>query len=68
MLPQKNLSCRAYIILNLKINFRVEKFILSQKMNRQLLVVSSERSFGQTYKFNKKNETQFHVKHWGKVA
>jgi len=57
-LPQKNIS-KLYIILNLKMDFGEAKFILSQKMNRQLFVVSSERSFGQTYKFHKKNKTQF---------
>jgi len=33
-------------------------------MNRQILVVFSESSFGQTYKFHKKNKIKFACASW----
>lgn len=40
-------------------DFGEAKFILSQRLNQQLLIVSSERNVGYMYKFHKKTEAKF---------
>jgi len=40
-------------------DFGEAKFVLSRNLNQQLLVIPSEKHIGFTYKFHKKNETQF---------
>lgn len=42
-----------------KMDFGEAKFVLSRYLNQQLLVVPSERHIGLTFKFHKRNETQY---------
>jgi hypothetical protein len=47
------------VLLLLRMDFGEAKFILSKKLNRQLLIVSSKRQVGFAYKFHKKNDNQY---------
>lgn len=42
-----------------KMDFGEAKFILSQRLNKNLLVYNCDRNVGFVYKFHKKNETQY---------
>ena len=62
-LVRRHFYCWAFLILSRDkmdmIDFGKARFVYSKNLNAQLLVFRSERQRGLSYKFHKRNDTQF---------